>query len=60
MEGSGKSSRSLIENLDALHFPGYHFVKDVVHKYHFSAMAGVKVRYALVEGSRFYPHRCTF
>jgi anaerobic magnesium-protoporphyrin IX monomethyl ester cyclase len=52
--------RPLIENLDELPFPGYHFVEDIVHKYHFTAMAGPKVRYALVEGSRGCPHRCTF
>jgi len=54
------SPRPLIENLDELPFPGYHFVEDVIHKYHFTAMAGPKVRYALVEGSRGCPHRCTF
>ena len=52
--------RPLIENLDELPFPGYHFVEDIVHKYHFTAMAGPKTRYALVEGSRGCPHRCTF
>jgi len=52
--------RPLIENLDELPFPGYHFVEDVVHKYHFTAMAGPKARYALVEGSRGCLHRCTF
>jgi len=52
--------RPLIENLDELPFPGYHFVEDLVHKYHFTAMAGPKTRYALVEGSRGCPHRCTF
>jgi anaerobic magnesium-protoporphyrin IX monomethyl ester cyclase len=52
--------RSLIEDLDGLPFPGYHFVEDVIHKYHFSAMAGSKARYALVEGSRGCQHRCTF
>ncbi|MFB0501345.1 MAG: radical SAM protein [Candidatus Bathyarchaeia archaeon] len=52
--------RPLIENLDELPFPGYHFVEDIVHKYHFTAMAGPKARYALVEGSRGCPHRCIF
>jgi len=52
--------RPLIENLDELPFPGYHFVENVVHKYHFTAMAGPRARYALVEGSRGCPHRCTF
>ncbi len=54
------SPRPLIENLDKLPFPGYHFVKDIVHKYHFAAMAGRKAPYALIEGSRGCSHRCTF
>jgi len=53
-------SRPLIENLDDLPFPGYHFVEDILHEYHFTAMAGPKTRYALVEGSRGCPHHCTF
>ncbi len=52
--------RPLIENLDELPYPGYHFVKDVVHKYHFAAMAGRNLPYALIEGSRGCPHNCTF
>ena len=53
-------SRPLIKNLDDLPFPGYHFVEDVIHEYHFTAMAGPRARYALVEGSRGCQHRCTF
>jgi len=52
--------RPLIENLDGLPFPGYRFVEDVVHKYHFKMMAGSKAGYALIEGSRGCPYRCTF
>ncbi len=52
--------RPFIENLDDLPFPGYHFVKDLMHKYHFSAMTGLKTPYALIEGSRGCPHRCTY
>lgn len=52
--------RPFIKNLDDLPYPGYHFVKDLVHKYHFSAMAGMNVPYALIEGSRGCPHRCTY
>ena len=52
--------RPLIQNLEELPYPGYHFVKDLVHKYHFAAMAGRKAPYALVEGSRGCTHRCTF
>jgi anaerobic magnesium-protoporphyrin IX monomethyl ester cyclase len=53
-------SRPLIDNLDSLPFPGYHFVKDYVHLYHFSMMAGSKARYGMVEASRGCTHRCTF
>jgi anaerobic magnesium-protoporphyrin IX monomethyl ester cyclase len=53
-------SRPLIEDLDALPYPGYHFVKDTVHKYHFTAMSGPNAPYALIEGSRGCPHDCTF
>lgn len=52
--------RELIQNLDELPFPGYHFVEDVVRKYHFRMMAGSDAGYALIEGSRGCPHRCTF
>jgi anaerobic magnesium-protoporphyrin IX monomethyl ester cyclase len=52
--------RPLIEDLDMLPYPGYHFVKDVVHKYHFAAMAGLDAPYALIEGSRGCVHTCTF
>ncbi|MCW4055292.1 MAG: B12-binding domain-containing radical SAM protein [Candidatus Bathyarchaeota archaeon] len=54
------SSRPLIQDLDTLPYPGYHFVKEQVHKYHFSAMAGIDAPFALVEGSRGCPHQCTF
>ena len=52
--------RPLIDNLDSLPFPGYHFVKDYVHLYHFTMMAGSKARYGMVEASRGCPHHCTF
>jgi anaerobic magnesium-protoporphyrin IX monomethyl ester cyclase len=54
------SPRPFIENLDSLPFPGYHFVKDYAHLYHFSLMAGEKAKYALVEGSRGCKYQCTF
>jgi anaerobic magnesium-protoporphyrin IX monomethyl ester cyclase len=53
-------SRPLIEDLETLPYPGYHLVKDTVHKYHFAAMAGRDVAYALIEGSRGCPCECTF
>ena len=52
--------RPLIEDLEALPYPGYHLVKDTVNKYHFAAMAGPNAHYALIEGSRGCPHSCTF
>ena len=54
------SPRSLINNLDSLPFPAYHFVKDYIHLYHFTMMAGSKTRYGMVEASRGCLHRCTF
>ncbi|NIM45699.1 MAG: radical SAM protein [Nitrososphaeria archaeon] len=54
------ASRPLIEDLNSLPFPAYHLVEDVIHKYHFTMMAGPKTQYALIEGSRGCPHRCTF
>ncbi len=52
--------RSLIHNLDSLPFPGYHFLKDYAHLYHFTMMAGSKARYGMVEASRGCTHHCTF
>jgi anaerobic magnesium-protoporphyrin IX monomethyl ester cyclase len=54
------NDRPLIQDLDTLPYPGYHFVQDHVRKYHFSAMAGIDAPFALVEGSRGCTHRCTF
>ena len=53
-------SRPLIKNLDKLPYPGYHFVKDYAHLYHFTLMAGSKARYGMVEASRGCIHNCTF
>jgi len=52
--------RPLMENLDELPFPGYHFVEDYAHRYHFTMMAGRNARYGMIEASRGCPHRCTF
>lgn len=53
-------NRLLIQNLDDLPFPGYHFVEEHMKKYHFKMMIGAKSGYALVEASRGCPHRCSF
>lgn len=52
--------RPLIENLDDLPFPGYHFVAKNMKRYHFTMMAGPETGYALIEGARGCAHRCTF
>jgi anaerobic magnesium-protoporphyrin IX monomethyl ester cyclase len=52
--------RPLIDNLDDLPFPGYHFVKDFIHKYHFTMMTGQEIVYLIIEGSRGCQHRCIF
>jgi anaerobic magnesium-protoporphyrin IX monomethyl ester cyclase len=52
--------RPLIENIEELPYPGYHLVKDIVGKYHFSMMAGENAHYVLIEGSRGCPHECSF
>ncbi len=53
-------SRSLIEDLNELPYPGYHLVKKSISKYHFAAMAGRNSRFALIEGGRGCSHECTF
>jgi anaerobic magnesium-protoporphyrin IX monomethyl ester cyclase len=52
--------RPLIEDLNQLPFPAYHFVEEYAHRYHFMMMAGSKAGYGVVEASRGCPHRCTF
>jgi anaerobic magnesium-protoporphyrin IX monomethyl ester cyclase len=52
--------RPLIQNLEELPYPGYHLVKESVHKYHFAMMAGRDSPFALIEASRGCPHECTF
>jgi anaerobic magnesium-protoporphyrin IX monomethyl ester cyclase len=52
--------RPLIEDLNQLPFPAYHFVEKYAHRYHFTMMAGSKAKYGVVEASRGCPHRCTF
>jgi anaerobic magnesium-protoporphyrin IX monomethyl ester cyclase len=51
--------RPLIQDLNSLPMPGYHFVEDYLDQYHFKMMAGDK-RYAIIEGSRGCEHRCIF
>jgi anaerobic magnesium-protoporphyrin IX monomethyl ester cyclase len=52
--------RPLLPDLKVLPYPGYHFVEDLIQKYHFAAMAGYNAPYALIEGARGCTHNCTF
>jgi len=52
--------RPLIESLDSLPLPGYHFVEDDLARYHFTMMAGRDARYMIIEGSRGCQYECTF
>ena len=52
--------RPLLTNLDELPYPGYHFVADVIEKYHFKMMTDATKRYALIEGSRGCSNDCSF
>jgi anaerobic magnesium-protoporphyrin IX monomethyl ester cyclase len=54
------ASRPLIENLDSLPLPSYHFVEDNLSKYHFSMMGGKDTRYMIIEGSRGCQYDCSF
>jgi anaerobic magnesium-protoporphyrin IX monomethyl ester cyclase len=54
------SSRPLIENLNDFPFPVSKYVENFVQKYQFTAMAGKKTRYALIEGSRGCSNQSTF
>ncbi len=52
--------RAPMLDLNDLPMPGYRFVEEIVSRYHFKMMAGPDAGYALIEGSRGCPHRCTF
>jgi anaerobic magnesium-protoporphyrin IX monomethyl ester cyclase len=52
--------RPLIEDINDLPYPGYHFVKEHLHEYHFEAMSGRDAPYALIEGGRGCTHTCSF
>ena len=52
--------RPLINNLDDLPLPGYHFIADGINKYHFKLMAGSDAGYAMVEASRGCQFKCKF
>jgi anaerobic magnesium-protoporphyrin IX monomethyl ester cyclase len=51
--------RPLIQDLDNLPMPGYHFVEKNLDRYHFKMMAGDK-RYVIIEGSRGCEYNCLF
>jgi anaerobic magnesium-protoporphyrin IX monomethyl ester cyclase len=52
--------RPLIENLDTLPYPAYHFVERNLKRYHFTMMAGRNTRYMILEGARGCEHQCLF
>jgi len=54
------SPRPLIDDLDSLPFPAYHFLGKNIAKYHFTMMAGRNTRYLILEGSRGCNYRCSF
>jgi anaerobic magnesium-protoporphyrin IX monomethyl ester cyclase len=54
------AARPLIEDLDSLPLPAYHFVEDKLGKYHFTMMADRDTRYMIVEGSRGCLYDCNF
>jgi anaerobic magnesium-protoporphyrin IX monomethyl ester cyclase len=53
-------NRPLIKDLNDLPYPGYHFVENHLNNYYFTAMGGRDAPYALIEGGRGCPHKCTF
>jgi anaerobic magnesium-protoporphyrin IX monomethyl ester cyclase len=52
--------RPLIKDIHNLPYPGYHYVKDHLENYHFTAMGGRDAPYVLIEGARGCSHKCTF
>jgi anaerobic magnesium-protoporphyrin IX monomethyl ester cyclase len=52
--------RSLINDLDSLPLPGYHFVKEHMQTYYFTLMTGKDSPFAIIEGSRGCYHNCTY
>ena len=52
--------RPLLSDLDALPFPGYHFVQEHMQTYYFTLMTGKDTPFAIIEGSRGCQHNCTY
>lgn len=59
LEVVSNPDRPLMQDINALPMPGYHFVEDNLDQYHFKMMAGDK-RYVIIEGSRGCTHSCNF
>jgi len=53
-------NRPLISDLDALPFPGYHFLGEHMKEYYFTLMTGKDTPFAIVEGSRGCLHNCSY
>lgn len=54
------AERPLLSDLNALPFPGYHFVKDHMQTYYFTLMTSKDTAFAIIEGSRGCRHNCTY
>ena len=54
------ADRPLIDDLDSLPYPGYHFVEEHMGTYYFSLMAEKEAPFAIVEGSRGCRHDCSY
>lgn len=52
--------RPLIQDLNSLPYPAYHYVKNYMKKYYFSLMADKNDSFAIVEGSRGCQHNCSY
>ena len=53
-------NRPLLNDLDVLPYPGYHFVEKHVDDYHYELMGGKDSTFAIVEGARGCFHNCFY
>jgi anaerobic magnesium-protoporphyrin IX monomethyl ester cyclase len=52
--------RPLLDDLNALPLPGYHFIQEHMKTYYFTLMTGKSTPFAIIEGSRGCQHNCTY
>jgi anaerobic magnesium-protoporphyrin IX monomethyl ester cyclase len=55
-----EQDRPLIQDLNSIPFPAYHYVEDKMQNYYFSLMADQEKPFAIVEGSRGCRHNCRY